>query len=121
MRICRIRVQSVTHFGDEAGLCLVLILTFFPQLALGAEKVLHWPFEQSFTDASPSNNRGEFTEGKHPRFVNGRFGSAIRLEPGELVTCKNGTNIPTAKGESWTINLWARLLKGGQPRPCGGS
>ncbi|MCH1506805.1 MAG: histidine kinase [Verrucomicrobiales bacterium] len=83
---------------------------------MSAEKVLHWEFEGSLADASSSNNGGVFSDDGNPRFVDGRFGAAIRLESGESIVCHSVTNIPTAKGESWTINLWARLT---EPLPDG--
>ena len=109
MKVRRFRQQIVTNLGDKAALSLAMLLAFIPTLATGAEKVLHWPFEGSLSDTSSSNNGGAYSEAGSPTFVEGRFGTAVRLESGESIACASATNIPTAKGESWAINFWSRL------------
>ena len=104
MKVLRFRRLSVAHMVG-----LVVLLFVIPRLVVGAEQVLHWQFEHSLDDASPSNNLGDFSGENEPTFVEGRFGSAIRLGANESVSCNKATNIPTAKGESWTISLWAKL------------
>ena len=109
MKVLRFHRERVTDMGDKVALRLVVCGFFLPSLAMGAEKILHWQFEQSLEDASSSNNDGVFSGESEPMYTGGRFGSAIHLDANESVVCRSATNVPTAKGESWSINLWARL------------
>ena len=76
---------------------------------MAAVKVLHWEFEGSLVDSTASENAGVFIGDGNPHFIEGRFGQAIQLDSGQSVASRSATNIPTAQGDSWTINLWAKV------------
>ena len=109
MRVRRFHKNLVAYLGDNGRLCLVFSFLNLPHLTMAAVNVLHWEFEGSLVDSTASRNAGVFYGDGEPRFVEGRFGNAIRLDAQQSVACRSATNLPTAKGESWTINLWAKV------------
>lgn len=105
MNVKGYRVKPVTDLGD---IFLLLLIVLGCGACNAAELVLQWRFDGDLLDSSGLGNDAE-SAGGPSRFVNGQFGQAIGLRSGESIVCKSVTNLPTVPGESWTINVWARL------------
>jgi hypothetical protein len=68
-----------------------------------------WSFENNLSDSSTNGNDG--TAIGTVQYVQGKFGNAVLLAPGNPIINPAANNLPLAGTDSWSINLWVNLTQ----------
>lgn len=69
-------------------------------------KALEWKFEGNLNDSSENQNHATAAEGGFA-FTRGRFGQAVAFDGTDvLIELTQGTNLPLAAADDWSMNLW---------------
>jgi hypothetical protein len=72
-----------------------------------ANLVSLWSFENNLQDSSTNGNDG--TAQGTVTYVPGKFGTAVKLDPGNPIIDSAANNLPLAGTNSWSINIWLNL------------
>jgi len=98
---------TISQGAVEGSISRTIKLSGGDTYSLDVHKVLEWKMDASggstAVDTAGSNNG---TLSGDPRFVPGWFANCLEFDDSDRVWNNNATNLPTAAGNSWTINMF---------------